>query len=427
VSPRTPQRKQPAKRLFTGMAGFPHEPGAPEPAREAERQPEPPKPQPGKQPLTLVQRVKRDQITGRPLDDDADYKGARAEAQAHAFLGVPQQPTTTPTRRGPKPIASFRELLNMTRFEVAELFDWIVGYKDVPSDEMVLMDRSVVEQQAATLKTEIDELRTLLATRSGQWQKLHRPDDKLEKNDRERLKREETKLLHAKEVEWRTLRSRLIHWDTDPRNRVPSTKRVAVTFEEAYPIVHRTMDYNVEWENEFLRRPLTGADYWTEVLVEYRTQRGDDYEIDGYRKVLQLDGESLAYLSEGMTWDGWREWENKALLEAIQAGLKRPPEDLVAIYPGLGVYQGQDDDIEADTTEDALALRTGGACYGGGIVSAGNHVGKRRNYARKLQDFTKPLEHRRTKGYDGFGGEDGAGSSDSYESAWTDDSESPAL
>ena len=153
-----------------------------------------------------------------------------------------------------------------------------------------------------------------------------------------------------------------------------------------------------------LRQPKDGVPYFTELMVRGEKQIGDDYTIEGYRKVLQLDDDALTYLTEGMTWDGWREWENKVILQAIKIGLIRPDQDLIGIYPGLGKYVSSYDAHDIDhSAEDKLALKTGGGQYGT-IYSAGVHVGRHRNYARKLEDFWKPTQYH--WGKDGVNGEE---------------------
>ena len=337
-------------------------------------------------PVATSMRESRDRTTGKPLEQDTDYLRERALAQGAAFFDIRIPETSRQRRKPPKTIRSFRELLVMDRFEVAALFDAVVAVEWASTGETVLMDRAIVEQQAATLKTEIDELKKLLATRSAQWQKLHRAEDKLEKNDRERLKREETKELHAKEAEWRTLRSRLLHWETDPRNYVDAGKKepIFITFGDEYPI---TLS-NVKTDNG------NWLEHESAEVGEYGyIQLGNDYDLDGYLKMLQLGDAALLLMQAGQTWDGWREWENLVITQAIDLRLIEPDKELIELYPGLGLFVPPDDSHTDYSAENRLALKTGGAQYGGSIYSGGVRVGKHRNYARRIENFDKTMEY----------------------------------
>ncbi len=339
-------------------------------------------------------RELRDRTTGKLLEQDADYLQGRTLAQAATFFGVRpkrSQSVQKPTRT----IHSFRELLVMDRWEVASLFDAVVGVEWLPTGEKVLMDKSVAEKQAADLKQEIDELRASLVTRTAQWQKIHRPEDKLEKNDRERLKREETKQLHAKEAEWRTLRSRLLHWEADPRNYVDSGKKepVFITFYDEYPITFINVKTdNGRWlEHESAELGECGF-----------VQFGNDYDLDGYMKVLQLGDDALQMMANGMTWDGWREWENLVITQAIELRLIEPDMELIKLYPGLGLFVPPYDpheDSDDGVLENQLALKNGGTQYGGSIYGAGVRIGKHRNYARRIGDFNKVMDFGNKESY----------------------------
>ncbi len=323
----------------------------------------------------------------KPLPEDEETAKGRQLAQATAFFGVrPKRPQSV--QKSTRTIHSFRELLVMDRWEVASLFDSVIGVEWLSTGEKVLMDKSTVEQQAADLKREIDELRALLVTRSAQWQKIHRPDDKLEKDDRERLKREETKQLHAKEAEWRTLRSRLLHWETDPRNYVDAGKKepVFITFADKYPITFT----NIKTDNGRWLEHESANDELGYV------QLGNDYDLDGYLKALQLGDDALHMMANGMTWDGWREFENRVITQAIELRLIEPDKELVELYPGLGLFVPPYDpheDSNDGAAENQLALKTGGAQYGGSIYGAGKRIGKHRNYARRIADFTRTMDY----------------------------------
>jgi hypothetical protein len=320
-------------------------------------------------------------LHGPPTPEEAE--AARIErdlAHAHKFFGL-SKPIQRQTSSHPKTNLKFncyRELLMIERDTIADLFDCIIEYryrcpKVKPS-----------EADIQRLQNEIAELDALILTRSAAWQKRHRPDDPLETNDRLRLKREETKLRDEKKTELVELRARLKQWQE-----IPPTPPTPVTFGEKYPITQRGFFLtDVDFLPDKLRTPAGQDPYYTEILGQVKTPVGDVYDINGYRKMLRLDGWTLSQQVEGgMTWRGWEEWENAVILQAITSGLIKPNVDLIKDYPGLGVYQPPFDPGEADETENELIIKTGGAEINGRIRGAG-YYGKNNNRQRTLSDFS---------------------------------------
>ena len=270
----------------------------------------------------------------------------------------------------------YRELLLLERDDIAAIFDCVIEYRrpEKPSEEAI-----------QRLQNEITELDALISTRSAAWQKRHRPNDPLGTNDRTRLRREETKLRDKKKIELRELRAHMKRWQEIPP--------IPITFGEKYHITHRCVfSTDVDFFPDKLRTPAGQDPYYTEVLAHVETPVGDVYDINGYLKMLRLDGWALLQQVEGgMTWRGWEEWENKVILQAITSGLIKPNLNLIEDYPGLGVYQPPLDPIEADETENTLIIKTGGAEINGRIHGAG-YRGESNNTRRTLSDFNNTTQ-----------------------------------
>jgi hypothetical protein len=275
----------------------------------------------------------------------------------------------------------YRDLLKIERDTIAVLFDYIVDY---------IRPEKPAEGAVEQLQAEIAKLDALILTRSAAWQKRRRPADRLEKNDRVRLKRQETGLRNKKKAELSKARARLRHWqDTPP---------IPVTFGERYDITHRSVSTETKFIPDILRTPAGQEPYYTEPLVFVDTYHGGEYSIEGYRKLLKLGPDAIAQTSDGMTFPGWVEWENKVILQAIKIGLLTPNVDMLKKHPGLGVYRPVDR-IEIDgTAENSLIIKTGGAEISGNIRGAG-YRGKGNNTRRTLRDFNTPL--RAGRGADG--------------------------
>jgi hypothetical protein len=281
-------------------------------------------------------------------------------SQASSLLdGHPE--SNTPQRQSSPSFHCYRELLGFERDHITRIFDLVVAYRrpPKPSEEMI--------QQ---LQKEISELDALILTRSAAWQKRNRPDDPLEKNDRERLKLEETKSRDKKKTELRAL--------LKMRREYEETPPIPMTFEEKYHITHQRIEKHVEFVPDKLRTPEGQEPYYTEVLSKIETDIGGEYNIQGYRKMLRLGVEALAQ-ADGLPLDGWVGFENKVILQAIKARLLNPHADLIQDYPALRGYQPPVVERETDDPEHQLIIKTGGAEIRGSVRGAG--------YGRALRDF----------------------------------------
>ena len=267
----------------------------------------------------------------------------------------------------------YRELLMIERDTIVALFDYIVDYIRPEKPTEGLIER---------LQKEIADLEASILTRSSAWQKRHRADDRLEKNDRERLKRQEMKECAKKKIELSEARACLRRWENTPP--------VSVTFGERFYTAHRrVISTDSRFVPDILRTPNGQEPYHTEVLTDFHTVEGGIYDIHGYKDFLRL---GVAALRNKLTLDGWIEWENKVILQAIKCGLIKPNVDVLKNYPGLDVYVRPLDPIETDhTAEKVLIIKTGAAEIGGNIRGAGWR-GRSNNTQRALRDFNIPLK-----------------------------------
>lgn len=294
-------------------------------------------------------------------------------AQASAAFDSLFDGKKLPVAPAPKKLLSlkfdcYRELLMIERDTLVDLFDCIVDYIRPEKPAEGLIER---------LQKEIADLEALILTRSSAWQKRHRMNDRLEKNDRERLKRQEKKLRDEKKKELLEARACLRRWQNTPP--------VAVTFGENYIAHRRVISTDSRFVPDILRTPTGQEPYFTEVLTDFRTVESGIYDIHGYKDFLRLGD---AAFRNKLTLDGWVEWENKVILQAIKCGLIKPNVEVLKNYPGLDVYVRPDDPFESDhTAEKALMIKTGAAEIGGSVRGAG-YGGVSNNTKRALRDFT---------------------------------------
>jgi hypothetical protein len=283
-----------------------------------------------------------------------------------------KKPPAAPAPKKPSSLNfdCYRELLMIERDTIVDLFDFIVEHIRPEKPTEGLIER---------LQKEIADLEALILTRSSAWQKRHRMDDRLEKNDRERLKHQEKKECAKKKIELSEARACLRKWENTPP--------VSVTFGEKYWIPHRSFSTDTKFKPDIKRTPKGWDPYDTEVLTDVHTFESGEYNIHEYKNMLKL-GIAEAWRNDDLPISGWVEWENKVILQAIKCGLIKPNVDVLKNYPGLDIYVRPDDPIETDhTAEKALIIKTGAAEIGGSVRGAG-YTGVSNNTKRALQDFT---------------------------------------
>jgi hypothetical protein len=275
----------------------------------------------------------------------------------------------------------YRELLQMSRLDVLGLFDKVVGSETEIVETKILRDKSTLEGAVLKLKECVKRVEQVRETRSARWRKLHCGGDVLPKNDRLRLQREDDRTLAKLGSKLRELRARLKKWGQDDRdNRVLKQWRAKlITFGEKYPVQYQAVERDVEYIPDKLRQAGEITSYWTETLTYVDTPVGEMHDFEGYRRLIER---------QGIDSDGWIQWENAVILQAIKSGLIKAPKSFITRR--LGVSRPPDDphDIDHDA-ETALIKKTGGASVGGGIYSRGKDAKGRQ---RKLEDFDATIE-----------------------------------
>jgi hypothetical protein len=321
---------------------------------------------------------------------------------AKNIFGVKDNPSPTEKE---KPLLCYRDILGVSRQDVADLFDKLVtGRVKI----RILSDPSVLENQITKLKVRIKEVEELLATRSRMWQKSHRSDDMLSSAELERLKREEKKELNELQTQVRQLQGRLRNWGSHEDDHVEKETFCDMTFAEKHPdlILSETTPV-FGWIPRSVEKKIRNAKGGFDVveLTEvsaggFRDEVDTRYNIENYRKLLTLGDEAVALTTEGMTWENWNRWENAAICVAITEGLIKPDAEIIARYPGLGRWVVMPDDENNHEEERRQILKTGGGSLGGAtIYGRGWRYGKRGGWTRRaLESFDATARTRESTG-----------------------------
>ena len=156
-----------------------------------------------------------------------------------------------------------------------------------------------------------------------------------------------------------------------------------------------------EWhyENDLERRVGGIVTHHTTNLVQ--NIQSDIFDVERYEVVMRLDQNALELLGESAndqktSWHNWRRWENAIIKAAVFHKVLRPRPDLLEMLSLMPFVRHalnavDENEIEADRTEDALAIKTGGACYGGRIRGAGFDYRGSKPHRRSLTSFDKPM------------------------------------
>ncbi len=118
---------------------------------------------------------------------------------------------------------------------------------------------------------------------------------------------------------------------------------------------------------------------------------------------------AAGYKAEGEEGKGGQ-WENAVIKAAVYHGVLRPRADLLellALSPYVQSALNVLEEVEADEMENTLALKTGGACYGGSIRSGGIRYRNGGFRQRGLESFDKGPPKDWESGADGSGGDSG--------------------
>jgi hypothetical protein len=347
------QRKRPAIRVGPRLAGLPSEP---------------------------QESVQNPTIKGTTISED----GLRRQ------FGVVKQDAK------PKIPESYRQLLNLDPQDIINFFDVKVGEYAEFAQMDFIVPPSMLEHRIRRLQKVIACSKQIVEGLASRIIKIRRgKDDPLLNNKatREKYKREENARIarcNEKLFRYRTA----LHSGKDYNEKIWRTVSKPLYFHDMVDdhIVFETIT-DIRWENT--DTIFTGGYAHTRVeLIEYF--RKGFVCLEAYRAVMSLGEAALAELGDTEakqkeTWQNIKHWENAVIRAAVYHKLITPRRDLADLL-GLSAVLDEDDVyIEHDSTEDALATKTGGACYGGRIKGEGFRYTSGKPVARALSSFDKPL------------------------------------
>lgn len=270
---------------------------------------------------------------------------------------------------------SYRSVLNLSPQDIIDFFDVKIAEHLEFSQADFVVPASMLEHRIGRLEKLIKCSKQIIEGMASRIIKIRRgKDDPLldDKAAREKYKRDENARiarLNAKLFRYRTaLRSGNYHekiWQWVTKN---------VYFRDV-----------VDDEKEF--RTILDTFVTSGAIVN--RIRFEVVDLKAYQAVMTLGEAALNELGETETeqkerWEYMTQWENAIIQAAVYHKIIIPRRDLAGLL-GLDAVLDEADyiEVEADRTEDAIAIKTGGACYGGRIRSEGGF--------RSLSSFDKPL------------------------------------
>ena len=337
------------------------------------------------------------------------------------MVGLPPEPAETPV------VSSLPELVPLTDAELSEIAaaskenkspvlfqsmrstlmlepeDLIALFEETPTTrvgEKLVFQQADFLLPAEMLQHRIERLKKIIAASkaiidglSVRVMKIRRAeDDVLDKPTREKFKREETGRMARSNAKLSRYRAALRAGNY--REKVWCYQTQPVYFRD---VVDDCMTFTDKGEAYYIKgKPKTfeGTMYDTHDLVCDVTESGI-YDVSRYEVVMRLDADALRLLEKKGAWTYWQRWENAVIKAAVFHGVLRPRKDLLNLLGLMPFVQAAlaatESEVEADETENALALKTGGACYNGVIHGAGYRYNLKTGASRRraLEDFDK--------------------------------------
>jgi hypothetical protein len=336
------------------------------------------------------------------------------------LVGLPPEPLSTPVTKAvggavasedevrrefgigdkkakPKLPDSYRQTLNLDPQDIIGFFDVKVGESEEFTEVDFVVPPPMLEHRIRRLQKIIARSKEIVEGLSVHKMKLHRaPDDPLrdDKATREKFKRKENARIARSNKDLFTYRAALRSGNF--HQKVWRTVTKPVYFRD---VVDDEMRFETVIDTKYIEgKPVfTGGLHTHNLteLVEYF--RVGFLDLEGYRTIMKLDSDALDELGETdeerqRAWQILKRWENAVIRAAVFHGIIKPRRDLAELL-GFGAILDEDDHvILADSTEDKLAIKTRGACYGGRIKSEGYRYRNGNITQRSLSDFDKPLK-----------------------------------
>jgi hypothetical protein len=324
-----------------------------------------------------------------------------SEKVARAKFGVSEDKS-----KKTEPPSNMRTTLMLSPDDIIALFD--------ESPQNKIGEHEVFEQVNFTVTTEglqhrIKRLKKLIAASKEiteglfvRVMKVRRgKDEVLDKTTREKFKREETARQARANV-------RLFQYRTALRNGGLTQKVWRVVVKSVYfrDVIDDVVIFQDWGEGTYVKdkeRRMGGlVTHHTEILLHHVLYT--EFDLSRYQEMMRLDADALSVMGaaeaeQKQAWANVQRWENAVIKAAVFHGVLRPRKNLLELLAltawaqdALSVLE----DIEADTTENALAIKTGGACYGGRIRSGGYTDSGRQ---RSLTSFDKPSRNSRWRDF----------------------------
>jgi hypothetical protein len=289
------------------------------------------------------------------------------------------------------------------------MMDMTVACEPRATRKRVLKNRSVIEKQISELeamnakvvelKGKIQESEEIIHGLSARVMKLRRDKDNiLDKNTREKFKREERKKI------------------TDVTRELQAIRRAIRILPELDELRARLSNWGKSEDDfESVAVAVTGPVPFEEKFT-VSLQFQEDHpgrSLESYRTFMNSCGMLLDCSFRFRGWsvvDDWRYLENEIVRQAIEWKLLKPTRTTIKKYPELAGSWTEEDCVQ-DDAENALILKSGGASIGASIYSFGkNDSGSR----RASGSFDDAVRHANKDG------RSGGGSSESWETYFGD-------
>lgn len=316
------------------------------------------------------------------------------------------QPTAT------VPVSEFIFLpgvLGITRRQLIEMMSMTVAYEPRAVRKRVLKNRAVIENKirelemlnakAVELKAKIHESVETIHGLLKRVMKLRRDHDNvLDKNTREKFKREERKKISDATQELQAVRNSIR--DAPKLDELKDRLTNWGKSDDDFELVATTTTGPVSFGEKFELSPQFQEDHPRQ-------------SIDTYAAFLNSFPLVMDYSHRLRGWafiDEWRYLENEIVRQAIGWKLLKPTKATIKKYPDLA-GSWTEEDYKEDDSENALILKSGGASIGASIYNFGRNASGSR---RLSGSFDNAVQHANKDG------RSGGGSSESWESYFSD-------
>jgi hypothetical protein len=348
-------------------------------------------------------RAPRDLTNGKVIEGSAEANtgSGSAEARARALFGIaPPIPSRPKAPLVWNKFPSMRQTLILNAEDLIDLFEATpetkVGEREVFAETDFPVPAQLLQHRIERLKKLVAASKSIIDGLLVRVMKVRRDDDNiLDKATREKFKREEN--ARTDRCNEKLFRYRAALRSGNYREQIWRHQIQSVYFRDLVDDAMTFQDFSEAYYVDGEEKRFGG-------LVTHRTTdmvrdvtESRIFDVSCYEIVMQLDDAALRMLGESeddqkRSWAYWQRWENAVIKAAVQYGVLRPRSDLLellALTPYAQAAIAASDVVETDERENALALKTGGACYGGGIKGGGYRFRDGNFRRRSLESFDK--------------------------------------